>query len=47
MAVKWVTDNTGRFRQRPHYQPGEIDEICEDAIRSFLIARHTARFVTR
>lgn len=40
--MKWVTDNTGRFRLRPHYQPGEIDEICEDAITSFLIERHGA-----
>jgi IrrE N-terminal-like domain len=27
--VKWVPDRTGRFPQRPHWQPGELDAECE------------------
>jgi hypothetical protein len=23
--MKWVTDRTGRFAQRPHYLPEELD----------------------
>jgi hypothetical protein len=38
--LKWVRDNTGRFRQRPHYLPNELEEICDDAICTFLRERH-------
>ena len=38
--MKWVRDNSGRFRQRPHYLPNELEEICEDAIFTFLRERH-------
>ena len=38
--MKWVRDNSGRFRQRPHYQPDELEQICEDAITGFLTSRH-------
>jgi hypothetical protein len=34
--MKWVRDKTGRFSQRPHYLPEEIDEECERLIRTFL-----------
>jgi hypothetical protein len=34
--MKWVRDKTGRFSQRPHYLPGELDEECERIIRAFL-----------
>lgn len=40
--MKWTRDNTGRFRLRPHYQPGELEQICEDAVSSFLRERHGA-----
>lgn len=38
--MKWVRDNSGRFRQRPHYQPDELEKLCEDAICNFLNERH-------
>lgn len=34
--MKWVKDRTGRFAQRPHYLPQEIDEECERLIQAFL-----------
>jgi len=34
--MKWVRDKTGRFSQRPHYLPEEIDDECERLIRAFL-----------
>jgi hypothetical protein len=34
--MKWVRDNTGRFAQRPHYLPEELDAECERVILSFL-----------
>jgi hypothetical protein len=38
--LKWTRDNTGRFRQRPHYRDAELEQICEDALSRFLNARH-------
>ena len=34
--MKWVKDKTGRFPQRPHYLPEEIDDECERVVRDFL-----------
>jgi Zn-dependent peptidase ImmA (M78 family) len=34
--MKWVRDKTGRFAQRPHYLPQEIDDECERLIHAFL-----------
>jgi hypothetical protein len=36
--VKWVTDATGRFKERPHYTPAELDAECEDLVSGFLSA---------
>lgn len=38
--MKWVKDKTGRFPQRPHYLPEEIDAECERVITGFLQERH-------
>jgi Zn-dependent peptidase ImmA (M78 family) len=38
--MKWVKDKTGRFPQRPHYLPNEIDEECERIIRDFLTKKY-------
>ena len=38
--MKWTRDNSGRFRQRPHYLNDELEQICEDAICRFLRERH-------
>jgi hypothetical protein len=38
--MKWTRDNTGRFRQRPHYTDEELEQICEDTICGFLRERH-------
>lgn len=35
-----VPDRTGRFSQRPHYKPGELDRECENIITSFLKDKH-------
>src|ERR1700733_445894 len=34
--MKWVPDKTGRFAQRPHYLPEELDAECEQVVRTFL-----------
>ena len=34
--MKWVTDRTGRFPQRPHYDPRELDSECEAIVYGFL-----------
>lgn len=31
--MKWVPDKTGRFPQRPHYQPAELDAECEKILK--------------
>lgn len=38
--MRWVRDLTGRFPQRPHYDPREIDEECERVVFSFLREKH-------
>ncbi|MCY4610140.1 MAG: ImmA/IrrE family metallo-endopeptidase [Gammaproteobacteria bacterium] len=38
--VKYVSDRTGRFLQRPHYKPEELDQECEGIINSFLKDRN-------
>lgn len=35
-----VPDRTGRFDQRPHYEPSELDRECDTVIRKFLSERH-------
>ena len=34
--VKFVPDRTGRFSQRPHYKPEDLDWECENIINGFL-----------
>ncbi|MCA9232576.1 MAG: ImmA/IrrE family metallo-endopeptidase [Planctomycetales bacterium] len=34
--VTYVRDQTGRFQQRPHYKPEELDRECENVITGFL-----------
>jgi Zn-dependent peptidase ImmA (M78 family) len=34
--MKWVKDRTGRFPQRPHYLPQELDSECELTLTNFL-----------
>ena len=38
--MRWVPDNTGRFSQRPHYPPNELDIECEKVIETFLRERY-------
>jgi Zn-dependent peptidase ImmA (M78 family) len=38
--VKWTRDDTGRFRQRPHYLPDELESICDKAISGFLTEKY-------
>jgi hypothetical protein len=40
--VKYVPDRTGRFSQRPHYEPKELDRECENIIAGFLKEWHGA-----
>jgi len=37
----WVTDRTGRFPQRPHYKPQELDSECEAVVCKFLQDQHS------
>jgi Zn-dependent peptidase ImmA (M78 family) len=38
--VRWVRDTTGRCRERPHYDPEELDETCEAVVVEFLTQRY-------
>jgi hypothetical protein len=38
--MQWVKDRTGRFSQRPHYLPEELDAECENLVCDFLRSRH-------
>lgn len=38
--MKWVKDRTGRFSQRPHYLPEELDIECETLISDFFKSRN-------
>lgn len=38
--VTYVRDLTGRFQQRPHYKPEELDRECESIITGFLKSLH-------
>lgn len=34
--MRWVPDKTGRFTQRPHYTPQELDTECDKIVSTFL-----------
>ncbi len=38
--MKMVKDRTGRFPERPHYEPTELDVECERFVSDFLGDRH-------
>jgi putative transposase len=38
--MKWVRDKMGRFSQRPHYLPEELDTECERVILAFLAKKY-------
>lgn len=38
--MRWVTDKTGRFAKRPHYDPTELDEECERIVQVFLMGKY-------
>jgi hypothetical protein len=38
--MKWVLDTSGRFAERPHYEPDELDSECEAIVESLLLNRH-------
>src|ERR1051326_6344398 len=38
--MQWVKDRTGRFPERPHYDPAELDAECERIVEGFLKNRH-------
>lgn len=38
--MRWIRDSTGRFPERPYYEPQELDELCEDILERFLTAKY-------
>ncbi len=38
--MRWVKDRSGRFAERPHYDPEELDVACEEIISGFLRRHH-------
>jgi hypothetical protein len=38
--VKWITDKTGRFPQRPFYEDEELDYACEALLVGFLSSKY-------
>lgn len=43
--MKWVRDKTGRFPERPHYHPEELDQDCEVFAHRILRQRHNDQLV--
>lgn len=39
--VKMVPDKTGRFAERPHYEPKDLDRECEGIVTRFLKSRRS------
>ena len=40
--MKWFPDKTGRFPERPHYEPQELDYACEGIVSAFLRRRYSS-----
>lgn len=40
--MNWVPDRTGRFGERPHFDPEELDYECEQIIVTFLRGKYGA-----
>jgi hypothetical protein len=40
MSMRYVRDQTGRFTERPHYEPKELDTMFERIVVEFLKAKH-------
>ena len=40
--MKYVSDKTGRFQRRPHYEPRELDDECDRIVNEFLNAKYGA-----
>ena len=38
--VRYVRDSTGRFSERPHYEPKELDRECENIVGKFLTRKY-------
>ncbi len=38
--VRYVRDSTGRFLERPHYEPKELDRECENVVSKFLAGKY-------
>ena len=38
--MRYVRDQTGRFGERPHYEPDELDVMFEDVVIGFLKGQH-------
>ncbi len=38
-TLRYVRDTTGRFSQRPHYEPAELDRECEKILSAFFGGR--------
>lgn len=38
--MKWISDKSGRFPERPYYESDELDYECEALISSFLVEKN-------
>jgi len=38
--MKWIADDTGRFKLRPYYATQEIDSTCNELVTKFLIKKY-------
>ena len=43
--MNWVKDTTGRFPERPHYEPEELDFDCQEFAHLILRNRHDGKLV--
>ena len=43
--MRYIRDTSGRFPERPYYEPGELDELCEGIVETFLRRKYgTVRY---
>lgn len=40
MSVRWLSDPTGRFPQRPYYDLADLDRECDQIITEFLVPKY-------
>ena len=40
MKIRWLSDPTGRFPQRPYYELADLDRECDQIVTDFLVPKY-------